>query len=329
MALLEVDNLQKAFPVHGGIFKRVVARVNAVNGVSFKIQKGETVGVVGESGCGKTTLGKNIIRLQQPTAGRILFKGHDLAKLSRRELRPLRKNLQFIFQDPYSSLNPRQTIRAILKEPVLFHKIVPRAETDAYVEDLVLKVGLRPEILGKFPHEFSGGQRQRISIGRALAVRPELIIADEPVSALDVSIQAQVLNLMLDLQEEFDLTYLMIAHDLKLVEHFCDRALVMYLGFVVEDLPCDDLVGSARHPYSQALLASTPIDHPNQRKQRAVLAGELPSPMNLPKGCAFAGRCPKVEDRCHRERPPLQSIGPEHAVACHLVQPSAPTNVTE
>jgi len=318
MALLEVRELVKHFPVKGGLLSRVVGNVHAVNGVTFDLDRGETLGVVGESGCGKSTLGKCVIRLLEPTSGSLKFDGQELAKLGHDDLMPFRRRVQIIFQDPYSSLNPRQTVRAMLKEVLAFHKIVPASGMDARIEELVRKVGLRPEAADKFPHEFSGGQRQRIGIARALALEPEMIVADEPVSALDVSIQAQVLNLMMDLKAELGLTLLFISHDLKVIEHFCDRVLVMYLGFLVEEIATDDL-GRAKHPYTQALLGANPINDPDERRDLVVLQGDVPSPFDLPPGCAFAGRCPIAEERCRVERPPLERKSDGSRVACWLV----------
>jgi oligopeptide/dipeptide ABC transporter ATP-binding protein len=337
--LLDVRDLVKHFPVRGGVLSRVVGRVHAVNGVSLSVSKGETLGIVGESGCGKSTLGKMLLRLIEPTSGSIRFDGREITGLDHGEMMPLRRRMQIIFQDPYSSLNPRLTVRALLREAVRFHK-VPEARgpggEEAYIAQLLARVGLRKDAADKFPHEFSGGQRQRIGIARALAVKPEFIVADEPVSALDVSIQAQVLNLLMDLKDEFGLTLVFISHDLKVVEHFCDRVMVMYLGRIVETMPCDDLHTRARHPYSRALLGANPIDDPDERRPLTVLQGDVPSPYNLPTGCAFAGRCPDVLDLCRRERPELADIAPDgsttHAAACWVtadpaLQPGAPGGV--
>ena len=320
MALLEVENLVQHFPVHGGILNRVIAKVHAVNGVSFSIEKGEILGVVGESGCGKSTLGKALIRLHGPTSGDITYEGTNIAELSHGDLMPFRKKMQIIFQDPYSSLNPRMTVNAALKEVALFHGAVKPAEVDPFIDDLVTKVGLRPEQRERFPHEFSGGQRQRIGIARALATRPEFLVADEPVSALDVSVQAQVLNLMMDLKEEMGLTLLFISHDLKVIEHFCDRVLVMYLGHIVEEIDCLDLHDRAQHPYTKALLGANPVNDPDEVRELTVLEGDVPSPFDPPPGCPFAGRCPVAEDRCHVDRPPLVTKADGHRVACWLVE---------
>lgn len=314
--LVRVKNLVKHFPKRGGIFNQVIAKVHAVNDVSFDIRKGETLGVVGESGCGKSTLGKAIIRLHDPTSGSVTFDGVDITHLSRAQLRPIRRRMQMIFQDPNSSLNPRMTVEATLREVIRLHKIVSENEMRSYIDSLLTKVGLRVDDRGKYPHEFSGGQKQRIGIARALAVKPEFIIADEPVSALDVSIQAQVLNLLMDLKNELQLTLLFVSHDLKVIDHFCDRMLVMYLGNVVEEMPCQDIHAAAKHPYTKALLASNPITDPDQRGELVVLEGEVPSPYNPPAGCPFVTRCPIATDRCQTENPPLEDHGDGHRVAC-------------
>ena len=319
MALLEVRGLVKHFPVRGGVLNRVVSKVHAVNGVDFTVDRGETLGIVGESGCGKSTLGKTVIRLLEPTAGSITYDGTDIAKLGYREMMPFRRRMQIIFQDPYSSLNPRLTVGAALTEAIRFHKIVKRSEVDGFVDQLIQKVGLRLEAKTKFPHEFSGGQRQRIGIARALALRPELVIADEPVSALDVSIQAQVLNLMMDLKDELGLTIVFISHDLKVIEHFSDRILVMYLGHVVEELSAEDVHQQALHPYTKALLGANPIDDPRDRRPLTVLSGDVPSPFDPPPGCPFVARCPVAEDRCSVEMPPSDTKSDGHTVACWAV----------
>ena len=315
--LVRIENLVKHFPKHGGILNRVVARVHAVNGVSFVVRKGESLGVVGESGCGKSTLGKVIVRLHEPTSGQVFFNGQEITKLSSRELRPIRKQIQMIFQDPNSSLNPRMTVGSAIREIAKFHGAVSHpSEMKQFVESLMIKVGLQADAINKYPHEFSGGQKQRIGIARALAVNPQFIIADEPVSALDVSIQAQVLNLMMELKHEFDLTMLFISHDLKVIDHFCDRMLVMYLGNLVEEMPCGDIKEAARHPYTTALFSANPISDPADRRQLTVLEGEVPSPYNPPQGCPFVTRCPIKVDRCEFENPPLVQIGTDHRVAC-------------
>ncbi|MEM9065672.1 MAG: oligopeptide/dipeptide ABC transporter ATP-binding protein [Planctomycetota bacterium] len=319
MGLLEVRNLVKHFPVQGGILNREIGRVHAVNGVSFDIEKGEIVGIVGESGCGKSTLGKAVMRLHEPTSGSVRFDGKELIGLDHSAMMPYRRRMQIIFQDPYSSLNPRLTIRALLKEAIRFHNIKQPDETEDYIQELIKTVGLRPDAAGKFPHEFSGGQRQRIGIARALCVQPELIVADEPVSALDVSIQAQVLNLMRDLKDEFGLTMLFVSHDLKVIEHFCDRVLVMYLGHIVEELPTENLHERAKHPYTRALLGANPIDSPDDRRPLTVLKGDVPSPFSPPTGCPFQTRCPEVFDRCRKEMPLIEDFGEKQRGACWAV----------
>jgi oligopeptide/dipeptide ABC transporter ATP-binding protein len=319
MTLLQVRNLVKHFPVRGGVLNTIQAKVHAVNGVTLTINRGETVGVVGESGCGKSTLGKLIIRLFDPTSGSIVYDGRELTGLSHDAMMPFRRKMQIIFQDPYSSLNPRLTVAGLLREAIRFHEVVPREEVEAYIDELITKVGLRADAKGKFPHEFSGGQRQRIGIARALALKPEFLVADEPVSALDVSIQAQVLNLMMDLKKDLGLTLLFISHDLKVIEHFCDRVIVMYLGHIVEELPCLDLHSRAKHPYTRALLGANPIDDPDDRRPLTVLKGDVPSPIKPPAGCPFSGRCPLVMDRCGREMPPLVESDPGRRVACFAV----------
>jgi oligopeptide/dipeptide ABC transporter ATP-binding protein len=320
VALLEAKQLVKHYPITGGILGREVARVHAVNGVDLEIDEGDCVGLVGESGCGKSTLGKTLVRLLEPTAGSIKFDGKDISKLSYKELRPLKQQMQIIFQDPYGSLNPRMTIEQILTEALKFHATVPRAEISSRIDELLEMCGLSAEVRRKYPHEFSGGQRQRVGIARALTVNPRFILADEPVSALDVSVQAQILNLLQELRERLKLTYLFVAHDLKVVQHFCERVLIMYLGYIVERLPCDDLESDVRHPYSKALIAAVPIDDPANRTERDLLEGDVPSPIDLPSGCPFHTRCPLADDRCSKENPELITIGEGHAVACHAVE---------
>ncbi|MEQ8767819.1 MAG: ATP-binding cassette domain-containing protein [Planctomycetota bacterium] len=326
MALLEVRDLVKHFPVRGGFLNRVVGHVHAVTNVNFDIEKGQTLGVVGESGCGKSTLGKTVIRLHPSTSGSVRFDGVDITELDHSEMMPFRRKMQIIFQDPYSSLNPRQTVREIIGEAVRFHRIVPRNQENDYIVELIRKVGLRPDAQAKFPHEFSGGQRQRIGIARALSVNPDFIVADEPVSALDVSIQAQVLNLMMDLKDELGLTLMFISHDLKVIEHFCDRVVVMYLGHLVEELDCMDLQEKAAHPYTQALLGANPINDPSDRRPLTVLEGDVPSPFDPPPGCPFAGRCPLVMDECRVAMPPLVTHQDGHRVACYAVDPVEATS---
>jgi oligopeptide transport system ATP-binding protein len=319
--LLDVRGLVKHFPVGGGLFGGKAGLVRAVDGVSFSIRRGETLGLVGESGCGKTTTGRCILQLERPTSGHVVFEGRDLTTLDEREMRLVRRRLQVIFQDPYSSLNPRMTVAQIIGEPLAVHGLLPTAAARATrVRDLLGRVGLLPQHGRRYPHELSGGQRQRVGIARALAVEPSLIVCDEPVSALDVSIQAQIINLLEDLQAEFGLTYLFIAHDLAVVRHISDRVAVMYLGKIAEITDRKELYDSPRHPYTQALLAAVPIPDPALEAQRArtVLAGEVPSPLNPPSGCVFHPRCPIAIDRCRGEVPALREITPGHWAACLL-----------
>jgi oligopeptide/dipeptide ABC transporter ATP-binding protein len=318
MALLEVENLKKYFPVKKGILSRSVGEVRAVDGVSFTIKRGETLGLVGESGCGKTTVGRTILRLIEPTAGRVSFNGENLLELDGKRLRSLRASLQIIFQDPFSSLDPRMNVGQIIAEPIRNHMKVPKTEIRQRVADLMERVGLHPEQISRYPHEFSGGQRQRIGIARALALNPLAIICDEPVSALDVSIQAQVINLLARLQEEMKLSYLFIAHDLSVVEHISDRVAVMYLGRIVELATDKALYQNPLHPYSQALLAAVPVPDPEISRKKILLQGDVPSPMNPPTGCTFHTRCPECMDICSQEIPVFKNMGNEHWVACHL-----------
>jgi oligopeptide transport system ATP-binding protein len=319
--LLEVQNLTKHFPVGGGMFGQQRGAVRAVDDVSFTIRRGETLGLVGESGCGKTTTGRCILMLERPTSGHILFEGRDLTTLDQAALRPVRRKIQVIFQDPYSSLNPRMTVGQIIAEPLAVHGIVPdRGARATRVRDLLTHVGLLPQHAHRYPHELSGGQRQRVGIARALAMEPTLIICDEPVSALDVSIQAQIINLLEDLQAEFGLTYLFIAHDLSVVRHISDRVAVMYLGKIAEITDRKSLYEDPRHPYTRALLAAVPIPDPEleQRRERVVLGGEVPSPLNPPSGCVFHPRCPIAIERCPLEVPALREVRPAHWAACIL-----------
>jgi oligopeptide/dipeptide ABC transporter ATP-binding protein len=320
--LLEVKNLVKHFPVRGGVFSRVHSHVRAVDGISFDLEPRETLGVVGESGCGKSTAGRAILRLIEPTSGEVFFEGTDIVKLDRESMRKLRREMQIIFQDPYASLNPRMTVGSIVGEPLSIHKIARGKERDEKVAQILQRVGLRPEHMRRYPHEFSGGQRQRIGIARALALNPKLIIADEPVSALDVSIQAQVINLLEDLQQEFGIAYVIISHDLSVVQHICDRIAVMYLGEIVEVAEADELVMSARHPYSEALLSAVPVPDPHakENKERIILRGDVPSPVNPPSGCRFHTRCPYKEDKCTTDAPPLFEISSGHFTACHFAE---------
>lgn len=321
--LLEVRNLVKHFPIRQGIiFTRQVGAVKAVDDISFTVNKGETLGLVGESGCGKTTTGRVILRLIEPTSGQVIFDGKNVPALPKDELRELRKEMQIIFQDPYGSLNPRMTVGDIIGEPLHIHKLAKGPEREKRVRELLEVVGLSAFHARRFPHEFSGGQRQRIGIARALAVNPRLIICDEPVSALDVSIQAQVINLLQDLQEEFGLTYLFIAHDLSVVKHISDRVAVMYLGKIVELTDKDELYRNPKHPYTQALLSAIPEADPTIKKERIILKGDVPSPINPPSGCRFHTRCPKAMEICTKEEPEFLDSGGGHFVACHLVPPA-------
>ena len=319
--LLEVRDLVKHFTVGGGLFGGPRGVVRAVDGVSFSIRPGETLGLVGESGCGKTTTGRCILQLERPTSGQVIFEGRDLAALDEGALRSIRRKVQVIFQDPYSSLNPRMTVGQIIAEPLAVHGIVPDARRRRErVHALLVRVGLLPQHADRYPHQLSGGQRQRVGIARAVAMEPALIICDEPVSALDVSIQAQIINLLEDLRSELGLTYLFIAHDLSVVRHISDRVAVMYLGKIVEITDRKSLYDDPKHPYTQALLAAVPIPDPEleQRRQRVVLGGEVPSPLNPPSGCVFHPRCPIAVDRCRREVPALREIRPGHRTACIL-----------
>ncbi len=314
--LLEVRNLRKYFPIRGGIFSRVVANVKAVEDVSFEIKNGEVVGLVGESGSGKTTAGRSILRLIEPTSGEVLFGGTDIAKLPKARMREYRKEMQIIFQDPFASLNPRMSVGDIIGEAMTIHNLARGKAKEERVASLLDRVGLSPNHMRRYPHEFSGGQRQRIGIARALAVDPKFIVADEPVSALDVSIQAQVVNLLQDLKEELGLTLLFIAHDLGVVEYISDRVVVMYLGRIMEVAPSKDLYANPVHPYTEALLSAVPIPDPTVKRERIILEGDIPSPINPPSGCVFRTRCPIAVDDCAHVVPPLEEVTPGHFKAC-------------
>jgi oligopeptide/dipeptide ABC transporter ATP-binding protein len=325
--LLEVRDLVKYFPVKSaGVIRRVIGHVQAVDGISFTVGKGESVGLVGESGCGKTTTGRVLTKLYEPTSGQMVFEGTDLAPLSAKEMLPFRRDVQMIFQDPYTSLNPRHTVGTIVSTPLRVHDVVPKGKELSRVQEILELVGLNPEHYNRYPNEFSGGQRQRIGIARALALQPKLLIADEPVSALDVSIQAQVINLLQDLQKEFDLAFLFIAHDLAVVRHFCPTVAVMYLGKIVEIGDRDSIYSNAHHPYTQSLLSAIPDVRQAQvggRRERIMLEGDVPSPINPPSGCRFRTRCWKAQDICAEQEPPLLQIGGKegHRAACHFAEP--------
>lgn len=317
--LLDVANLKKYYPIKQGLFDKTKETVRAVDGVSFQVNKGETLGIVGESGCGKSTTGRMIMRLIEPTDGKVIFEGQDILNLSKHEMRKVRKDIQMIFQDPFASLNPRQTVGQIIEEPMIVHKMGDRKKRQARVQELLELVGLSAYHAKRYPHQFSGGQRQRIGIARALAVEPKLIIADEPVSALDVSVQSQVLNLLQDLQKKLNLTYIFIAHDLSVVRHISNRVGVMYLGKMVELADSETLYREPKHPYTKALLSAVPIPDPESKTKRIILSGDVPSPAHPPSGCPFHDRCPVAKDICSEEIPHLRELADGRLVSCHLV----------
>ncbi len=316
--LLDVQDLKVHFPVRKGLFRSTGDKVYAVDGVSFRLSRGQSLGIVGESGCGKTTTGLAVLRLIAPTSGQVFFESRDLATMNRRERRQLTRKMQIIFQDPYSSLNPRMTVNQLLSNPMDIHGLYKGSQRKDRLAFLLEKVGLTPEQGKRYPHEFSGGQRQRVGIARALSLDPTLIIGDEPVSALDVSIQAQIINLLLDLQKEFGLSYVIISHDLAVVEYICDHIAVMYLGKIVETGPYKELYSNPKHPYTQSLLSSSPVPDPDRKTRRQVLSGDVPSPIHPPAGCHFNPRCPRATEICSRERPDLTKVGQDHFTACFL-----------
>ena len=316
--ILKIEGLKKYFPLRGGVFSHVIGYVYAVDGVDFSINRGETMGLVGESGCGKTTVGRCILRLIEPTSGAIYFQGRDLTKLTKREMTDLRREMQIVFQDPYASLNPRMSVKQIIGEPLLIHGIVKGEKLKNMVLDMLIRVGLTEDHLNRFPHEFSGGQRQRIAITRALTLNPKLLVLDEPTSSLDVSVQARILNLLKNLQKEFGLTYLFISHDLSVIKHMSDRIATMYIGNIVEIGDKKDVFSNPLHPYTQALLSAIPIPNPEMAGKKKILAGEVPNPTNPPKGCRFNPRCPFSEPKCKKEKPRMVELEKKRYVACHI-----------
>lgn len=317
--ILDVQNLKKYFPIRGGLITRTVGHVKAVDGISFKLRRGETLGIVGESGCGKSTAGRTILRLHDITDGKVIFKGEDLAKCSKKEMRAKRLQMQMVFQDPYASLNPRMTVGNIIGEALLDHKLMSKAEAREKVLETMEICGLPTHYINRYPHEFSGGQRQRIGIARSLILNPELIVCDEPVSALDVSIQSQIINLLGDLQERNNFSYIFISHDLSVVEYISNRVAVMYLGNIVEMADKNEIFDNPLHPYTKALMSAIPVPDPTRKRDRIILSGDLPSPSNPPSGCKFRTRCPYATEKCAQEAPEYRDVGNEHFVACHYV----------
>ena len=317
--ILDVQNLKKYFPSRGGVFQHTVGYVKAVDGISFQLKRGETLGIVGESGCGKSTAGRTILRLHEITGGKVLFNGKDIAKLSKKELRKKRLEMQMVFQDPYSSLNPRMTVGQIIGEALIDHKLMDKNQAKEKVEEIMEVCGLPSYYINRYPHEFSGGQRQRIGIARALVLDPQFVICDEPVSALDVSIQSQIINLLGDLQKERNFSYIFISHDLSVVEYISNRVAVMYLGNIVELADKNEIFDNPLHPYTKALMSAIPVPDPTRKRERIILSGDLPSPSNPPSGCKFRTRCPMACDKCAKEAPEYRDIGGGHFVACHLV----------